>query len=402
MELFAGRGPAPAACDGDCGFPEAPPTQYGDSSSSMLVIRDALLSQLHMDRLRQEIIEAELAKIERAMALRSADAEVSNTGAPFVLHEQMPHSSRGAVAVGPYHDVAADAGTDLTKKGGLRGGVGLEFDKPATTEEPVPECLKTCHASGSAAGQENDVLDECKPQASNEKARSEWLCRFCQSNCTCKSDLENHLRGKRHKTKIQALLEECKKIAANCASPEADPQPNTEADSSTWNCSLCQAKCNRQSDLANHLRGKRHLLNFLVLQVEAKQYLSEWGCGICQAKCNSVFQFEDHCSSMGHRQKVEALQRGGQNAGPGGLKTVASSDEAMEMRRVLYFCKLCNLHCNSKNTLSEHRRGKKHTEKVEKRMSLSFCEVCNVQCNSEKMLAHHRIGKTHLAKLHGC
>ena len=38
----------------------------------MLVMRDALLSQLHMARLRQEIIEAELAKIERAMALRAA------------------------------------------------------------------------------------------------------------------------------------------------------------------------------------------------------------------------------------------------------------------------------------------------------------------------------------------
>lgn len=35
-----------------------------------MVVRDALLSQLQHDRLRQEIIVAELAKIERAMALR--------------------------------------------------------------------------------------------------------------------------------------------------------------------------------------------------------------------------------------------------------------------------------------------------------------------------------------------
>ena len=38
----------------------------------MLVMRDALLSQLQKDRLRQEIIVAELAKIGRAMALRAA------------------------------------------------------------------------------------------------------------------------------------------------------------------------------------------------------------------------------------------------------------------------------------------------------------------------------------------
>ena len=38
----------------------------------MLVIRDALLLQLQKDRLRQEIIMAELANLESAMALRSA------------------------------------------------------------------------------------------------------------------------------------------------------------------------------------------------------------------------------------------------------------------------------------------------------------------------------------------
>ena len=37
----------------------------------MLVIRDALLSQLQKDRLRQEIILAELAKIEHAMVLHN-------------------------------------------------------------------------------------------------------------------------------------------------------------------------------------------------------------------------------------------------------------------------------------------------------------------------------------------
>jgi hypothetical protein len=41
----------------------------------MLVIRDALQAQLQKDRLRQEIIEAELAKIDCAMALRPASLD---------------------------------------------------------------------------------------------------------------------------------------------------------------------------------------------------------------------------------------------------------------------------------------------------------------------------------------
>ncbi|EEC84590.1 hypothetical protein OsI_31403 [Oryza sativa Indica Group] len=45
----------------------------------LAVVRDALLSQLQHDRLRQEIIVAELAKIERAMALRDASPSPSPT-----------------------------------------------------------------------------------------------------------------------------------------------------------------------------------------------------------------------------------------------------------------------------------------------------------------------------------
>jgi hypothetical protein len=62
----------------------------------MLVMRDALLSQLHMALLRQEIIQAELGKIERAMALRVA------TGGHQTQTTPMPM---------PWHGVAtADAG----------------------------------------------------------------------------------------------------------------------------------------------------------------------------------------------------------------------------------------------------------------------------------------------------
>ncbi|XP_025801575.1 UBP1-associated proteins 1C-like [Panicum hallii] len=451
----------------------------------MLVIRDALLSQLQKDRLRQDIIMAELARIERAMALRSAGGERADpvrfpSNEHFVAHSGVAE-----------HGVGADEVHDLKKNDGVaHDGVGLEPEKPAM-EDHAGQCFKTCCSTGKMACQENAALDECKMQESSQtmlpnetqpssikwscaicqaKATSEgnlqqhfagqrhqskvaalvsrrknancqkatptaeearnvrqyaaekphptWLCRFCQSNCTCKSDLENHLRGKRHKAKIQALLEECKNTMMDFGSTELKSYPNNvtkdeENPASLWNCSLCQTKWTRQSGLENHLKGKRHQLNFLVLQVEAQQYLSDWRCGICLAKCKSASQFEDHCSGRGHKQKIDALLRGGTNARPStfqaekkppsdGSNIKGGISEETGTQRTMYSCKLCNLHCNSKYTLAEHRRGKKHIEKVEKRMSLSYCEVCNLQCNSEKMFAHHRMGKTHLAKVNGC
>ena len=227
------------------------------------------------------------------------------------------------------------------------------------------------------------------------------------------------MKGKRHQRNIRALMEECKNMESNYASPKVKSDLNNvpqdeEGRVPTWICSLCQARCTRQSELENHLKGKRHQLNFLVLQVEGQQYLSDWRCGICLAKCKSASQFEDHCSGRGHKQKIDALLRGGTNARSSAFQADKKppsdgsdikggiSEQETVTQRTLYSCKLCNLHCNSKNTLAEHRRGRKHIEKEEKRMSLSYCVVCNLQCNSEKMLAHHFTGKTHLAKVNGC
>ena len=115
-------------------------------------IRDALLSQLQKDRLRQEIIMAELARIERAMALRSAGGERAD---PVRL------PSNG-------HGVGADEVHDLKKNDGVaHGGVGLEPEKPAMEDHPG-ECFKTCCGTSKAADQENAALDECKMQESSQ------------------------------------------------------------------------------------------------------------------------------------------------------------------------------------------------------------------------------------------
>ncbi|XP_062193869.1 UBP1-associated proteins 1C-like isoform X2 [Phragmites australis] len=373
----------------------------------MLVIRDALLSQLQNDRLRQEIIMVELGKIERAMALSSASHQCTASAVaeraepvPFAFSEQfMPHSR---VAVGPERNVGVDEVHDLKKKDGVHGGIELNSQKPAM-EDLVRECLKTSCGTDKAGGQENAALDECKLQKSNEtilskrtspsvkwscaiclveatsegnllqhfaglkhrsnvialkakaKARAEksrkvrqyaekpcptWVCRFCQANCTCKSDLENHLKGKRHQAKIQALLEESKSMARNSVHWEADSHPNIvpqdeeKPASSILICSICQVKCTCQSVVESHLRGKKHQMNFQALQLEAKrvgnmppqiaknqQPPKKWGCSICQAKCNSESQFEDHCRSMGHQKKIEALHREGTNAQSSSQKT---------------------------------------------------------------------------------
>ncbi|XP_015612651.1 uncharacterized protein [Oryza sativa Japonica Group] len=76
-------------------FPTAGGSRFADVAGDPLaVVRDALLSQLQHDRLRQEIIVAELAKIERAMALRDASPSPSpSPGTPLERLRQVRHGA---------------------------------------------------------------------------------------------------------------------------------------------------------------------------------------------------------------------------------------------------------------------------------------------------------------------
>ena len=136
----------------------------------MLVIREALLSQLQKDRLRQEIIQAELAKIEHAMVLRNgsrhgtaADDVEWTKPVPFTFREQSMKPWRWSVSQECYVDV--DEIHDPKQKEGSHRSVALKSEKPAM-EDGVDEFLRPC--CNGKAGQENSKLEEQKSQESSE------------------------------------------------------------------------------------------------------------------------------------------------------------------------------------------------------------------------------------------
>jgi hypothetical protein len=100
---------------------------------------------------------------------------------------------------------------------------------------------------------------------------------FCQANCTGKSDLENHLKGKKHKAKIQVLLEECNGMARDYASswevawhPSTTSQDEEKSDLAPI-CRICHVKWSCQSVMEGRVGGKKHRKNFQALQQEAKR-----------------------------------------------------------------------------------------------------------------------------------
>lgn len=134
----------------------------------MLVIRDALLLQLQKDRLRQEVIMTELARIERAMALCSAAHHGIGSAyleqpkpLSFTFNEEFMSHHRW-----PEHCSDADEVHDPMKKYIPHWSVQLKSWKPAT-EDRFSVCSRPC-CSNVKAGGLNEALDEQKLQESNE------------------------------------------------------------------------------------------------------------------------------------------------------------------------------------------------------------------------------------------
>ncbi|CAL5074272.1 unnamed protein product [Urochloa decumbens] len=302
---FARRGPATAAAaDGDAGdgrrFGDPPSdvmicfvltvknfTTHVCAAYSALVIRDALQAQLQKDRLRQEIIEAELAKIDRAMALQQ--------GKPVPSTEQLVPR---------------------------RGFTGAAHD----------------------------------PSKMDERHRS--------------------LESKPWKpvTGNRLVTWELTEVTLPVKQPKA---------SERWSCAVCQVEATSEHNLQEHFAGQKHQANVTNLG-------SRNNGGRQQAVVRALQQEENKSTDM---NPVSLRPPSAWGKLP--LVHGSNSSEMARHMMSLYFCKVCNVQCSSEVMFEDHRRGKKHGEKVWKLKVRTFCKVCNLQCNSDEMLANHLAGKKH-------
>ncbi|KAI4990348.1 hypothetical protein ZWY2020_038711, partial [Hordeum vulgare] len=419
------------------------------AGDAMLVMRDALLWQLQKDRLRQEIIMAELAKIECAMALRSVSGHHST---PMPRDSMPPH--RGPVfGWENYADVGEENDVKLPNNCGRKkdraekmlnsckcrvnsGEHNPAFDEPklqdpseekweltGTTipvkkpkppmsprkERSHPEMeLPMCQVEANSAQkhcagkkhQSNIATLESSIKAIGYQKPPLAGCSICQVMCGTESDLEIHLKGKRHLKKIQALFEESNNKEINSESLKA----NLNKDSRP----LHVEKMNRDLDSENHLRDERHQLNVRTLCETINQEgnsppeiskdqtpSSEWDYAMCQVKCISKAHFENHCTSRKHQQRTQEAKLHESNV-PGHAEKPSSVQS----------CNICQAPCkegNNSNTYIAPREAKSDESNVsqhaEKPPSVWCCSDCQVICGRKPDLEVHLKCERHLKKI---
>ncbi|VAI32731.1 unnamed protein product [Triticum turgidum subsp. durum] len=249
----------------------------------MLVMRDALLWQLQKDRLRQEIIVAELAKIECATALRAVS---SHHGTPMP-RDSMPQHRGPVFGWEHYADVGEENDVKLPSNYG-RQSAESRFWNPAV-EDRAEKCCSPCKCRVNS-GEHNSAFDEQKPRDSSEnvppdkaspaekweltgitipvkkpkppmsprkrkKPPTRWICPVCQVQV---NSAQKQCAGKKHQSNIATLESNIKAIGY-----QKIQKPPLAG------CSICQVMCGSESNLEIHLTGKRHLKKIQALFEES-------------------------------------------------------------------------------------------------------------------------------------
>ncbi|GAY55539.1 hypothetical protein CUMW_164940, partial [Citrus unshiu] len=278
--------------------------------------------------------------------------------------------------------------------------------------------------------------DSGKPCSTGSKKPMHWSCALCQVSSTSKRNLDEHLRGKKHKAKEEELLGDQKwkkksresrditgqeiktkveeeSVKANKTVVGSDqkgeggqaqqvkPYPNLcgsnqeaatlPADSGKpcstgskkpmhWSCALCRVSSTSKRDLDEHLRGKKH---------EAKEEELLGGQKWTKKSTESIDSAGQEMKTKVEEESVKAN------------KIVVGSDQKGEGGQAQQVKPYPNL-CGSKQeaTTLPADSGKPCSTGSKKPMHWS-CALCQVSSTSKRNLDEHLRGKKHKAKEEG-
>ncbi|XP_074563472.1 uncharacterized protein LOC141820087 [Curcuma longa] len=186
----------------------------------------------------------------------------------------------------------------------------------------------------------------------------EWSCALCQITATTEKNLNDHLDGKKHKSKLAVLGHTEKEI-----------------------------KSNSESIFLNQTRGVNEEHKTSMIQVDGKmQSVVKKGiylwCELCEMKCDSSNMLMTHLHGKKHCAEMKLKSE--QNPSPAVTNTCNTKPQKTDSEELpnvvkkgnYLWCKLCNLECNSSVVMTKHLSGKKHHSlmKLQKAIGLAKLE----------------------------
>lgn len=223
------------------------------SSDAHMTI-DELRRELLHERIRQQFILAELAKRREMEAEFQRELRFYGDVRHRFWQRTMPHRGTSPSPHGEPLDMQESLAGALMSRRHVKDRI-TELYQP-------PWCRK-------ASEEDEPIVGAKLHKKTVSGVKRKWsaetpllMCSICDTKCYRETDLQNHLRGRRHQENIEALQGEGKRTEAKLHEKKPPQLANkNQKPVPRWMCSICNANCTSQSDLESHLRGRRHQMN---------------------------------------------------------------------------------------------------------------------------------------------
>ncbi|XP_058067691.1 uncharacterized protein LOC131217027 [Magnolia sinica] len=212
--------------------------------------------------------------------------------------------------------------------------------------------------------EEAAVAETPSPSLNQKETQKEWSCALCQVSTTSLQGLNDHLCGKKHKSKEAQLaasaghvpnlkLEKQQLVSRThreqVVKRQAIGGSGDNAVIEYW-CKTCNIWCNSEAVMATHLIGKKHMaMVHRGGRVGGVEEVEE----AIEGNVDGIIKAEEQHREEGNRESVEEAEA-----------TVATGGAASDGKVFMYSCKQCNILCNSEAVMVSHLRGKKHMSRV--------------------------------------
>ncbi|XP_010472399.1 PREDICTED: uncharacterized protein LOC104752031 isoform X2 [Camelina sativa] len=214
----------------------------------------------------------------------------------------------------------------------------------------LPQLQRRPDATGTSVLDSNKdkliVLARADPVGEKRKAED-----------THQTGLNKHVKGKRHKAKVAAVLE-AKTMSVETGeivSSKKQVESKLRRSFKFW-CDICKVGTFCQTVMRDHELGKKH--KAAVTQRNeapeaASTSLAPASCSAPQSETISGIETANVPAQVVEDMSMKETM---------GKKT----EEGEKKKKVTIWCSTCNIHANSETTMRNHRLGKKHMALVEK------------------------------------
>lgn len=127
-----------------------------------------------------------------------------------------------------------------------------------------------------------------QPQSSCFNDSAIIFCKVCKVNCSGQVSYKQHLRGHKHRAKLQL-------------------HQMMNASGQKKQCNLCEIWCTDENALRLHLNGQKHKAKLQEIEQGKKPSQMRW-CNLCRVPCTNEDAYRLHLQGKNHLNNLRAME----------------------------------------------------------------------------------------------